>query len=514
MSRRKTMRRIKECLRLFHEAGMNQSQLSRALSISRSTVQDYLKRFAESNLSWPDAQQLPDDALERRLFCERSPSSRRVTLDFEYIHQELKRPGVTLQLLWEEYCKEHPDGYSYSQFCNHYRIWKKKLKTWMRQHHVGGEKVFADYSGKKPVIVDLLTGEVRQMELFVMSWGASHYLYAEAQPSQEIAHWVAGHVRAFEYFGCVPKFVVPDNLKSAVTKACRYDPDVNRSYTELADHYKFGVLPARPAKPKDKAKVENGVLIVQRWILARLRNRIFHSLAELNKAIRELLEEANQRSMQRLKKSRRQLFEELDKPNALALPAQRYSFSQWRTATCGFDYHVQIEKHYYTVPYQYYGKELDVRFNERVVELFYNRQRIALHQRNFKQYGYTTIKEHLPPKQQKHLQWTPARLINWAAKIGQNTHKLIVKIIESKRYPEQGFRPALGVLQLTKNYNHERVESAAGIALRYNRIRVGEIRDILKKGVDLQPQDHDRGTVQNVDNVRGPAYYKQKTGEK
>jgi transposase len=508
------MRRIKECLRLYHEAGMNQSQLSRALSLARSTVQDYLKRFAESDLSWTAAQGMSDEALEKRLFCQQSLPSRRMTLDFEYLYQELKRPGVTLQLLWEEYRREHPNGYSYSQFCNHYRSWKKKLKTWMRQHHVGGEKVFADYSGKKPVIVNPITGEVQQAELFVMSWGASHYLYAEAQPSQEIAHWIAGHVHAFEYFGCVPKFVVPDNLKSAVTKACRYDPDVNRSYTELADHYKFGVLPARPVKPKDKAKVENGVLIVQRWILARLRNRIFHSLAELNGAIRELLEEANQRPMQLLKKNRRQLFEELDKPNALALPTERYSFSQWRSASCGFDYHVQVEKHYYTVPYQYYGKQLDVRFNERVVEFFYNRQRIALHRRNFKQYGYTTLKEHLPPRQQKHLQWTPARLINWAAKIGPNTNKLIVKIIEAKRYPEQGYRPALGVLQLTKNYNHERLENAAAIALRYNRIRVGEIRDILKKGVDLQPQDHDRGTVQNVDNVRGPAYYKQKAGEK
>ncbi len=283
------MRRIKECLRLYHEAGMNQSQLSRALSLARSTVQDYLKRFAESDLSWTAAQVMSDEALEKRLFCQQSLPSRRMTLDFEYLHQELKRPGVTLQLLWEEYRREHPNGYSYSQFCNHYRSWKKKLKTWMRQYHVGGEKVFADYSGKKPVIVNPITGEVQQAELFVMSWGASHYLYAEAQPSQEIAHWIAGHVHAFEYFGCVPKFVVPDNLKSAVTKACRYDPDVNRSYTELADHYKFGVLPARPVKPKDKAKVENGVLIVQRWILARLRNRIFHSLAELNGAIRELL---------------------------------------------------------------------------------------------------------------------------------------------------------------------------------------------------------------------------------
>jgi transposase len=508
------MRRIKECLRLFHEAGMNQSQLSRVLSIARSTVQDYLKRFDESGLNWADAQGMPDDALERLLFGQRLPSPRQQELDFQYIHKELKRPGVTLQLLWDEYGKEHPNGYSYSQYCNHYRRWKKQLKTWMRQRHVGGEKIFADYSGKKPVIVDSITGEIQQVELFVMSWGASHYLYAEAQPSQEIAHWIAGHVHAFEYFGCVPKFVIPDNLKSAVTRACRYDPDVNRSYTELADHYKFGVLPARPVKPKDKAKVENGVLLIQRWILARLRNRIFHTLAELNKAIRELLEEANQRPMQLLKKNRRQLFEELDKPNALALPAERFSFHQWRSATSGFDYHVQVEKHYYTVPYQYYRKQLDVRFNERVVEFFYNRQRIALHRRSFKQYGYTTLEEHLPPKQQKHLQWTPARLVDWAAKIGPNTNTLIVKIFGAKRYPEQGYRPALGVLQLAKTYNHDRLENAAAIALRYNRIRVGEIRDILKKGVDLQTQDHDRGTVQNVNNVRGPAYYKQKAGEK
>lgn len=508
------MRRTKECLRLSFDSDMNQSQIARVLSIARSTVQDYLKRFEQSQLSWESASQLCDTELEERLFAKKSLPSRCQVLDFKYVHKELKRPGVTLQLLWEEYIASQPDGYRYSQYCTHYRSWRKKLKTWMRQTHIGGQKVFADYSGKRPSFIDLHTGEVRDAELFVMSWGASHYLYAEAQPSQELEHWIMGHVRAFEYFECVPKLVVPDNLKSAVTKACRYDPDVNRSYTELADHYKFGPLPTRPGKPKDKAKVENGVLIVQRWILARLRNRIYHSIAELNIAIRELLIDANNRPMQKLKRSRRELFQELDKPNALPLPAVKYTFSKWLTTSSGFDYHIQVEKHFYSVPYQQYGKDLDVRFNERIVEIFFKRKRVALHYRNFKQYGYTTAEEHLPPKHRHHLQWTPARLINWGCKIGFHTGQLIKRVLESKRYPEQGYRPARGIIHLGNSFGNDRLEEAAKIALQHNRIRVSEIRTILKKGIDQQPTEQDLGTVQNRTNVRGQDYFKKKAGAK
>lgn len=508
------MRRIKETLRLSFDGKMNQSQVSRALSLARSTVQDYLKRFSQQGMRWEDVVHLSDEELGRLLFPKETDKPRRAMLDFDYIHNELKRPGVTLQLLWEEYISGQPDGYRYSQFCKYYRKWQKKLKTWMRQIHVGGEKVFADYSGKKPFIIISHTGEVKHLELFVMSWGASHYLYAEAQPSQELVHWIMGHVRAFEYFGCVPRLVVPDNLKAAVSKACVYDPDVNRSYTELADHYGFGVLPARPGKPKDKAKVETGVQIVQRWILARLRNRIYHSVADLNLAIRELLEEANSRPMQRLGRSRKELFLAVDKPHANPLPASRYVFSRWITASCGFDYHIQVEKHYYSVPYQYYGTQFDVRFNERVVEIFVNRRRIALHQRNLKEYGYTTNEEHLPPKHRGYLQWTPARLINWGCKIGFHTGQLVKAILASKRYPEQGFRPARAVLQLGQSFGNDRLEKAAEIALQHNRIRVREIKEILKKAMNRQPDELDQGTVQNITNIRGADYFKKKAGGK
>lgn len=377
----------------------------------------------------------------------------------------------------------------------------------MRQPHVAGERLFVDYSGKKLHITNLQTGEIRSVELFVMAWGASHYLYAEAQESQCIQSWVMGHVRAFEYFGCVPHLVVPDNLKSAVTKAHLYDPDINRSYTDLAQYYGFGVLPARPAKPKDKPKVENGVLIVQRWIIAALRHRVFYTMGSLNAAIRELLNKANAKPLQRLKQTRLDLFTALDKPKALPLPEQPYQFHEWMKATAGFDYHVSVEQHYYSVPWELYGKQLDIRLSERTVEAFHKQQRVALHHRNKTAYGYTTNPQHMPKAHQKYLDWTPARLLLWAKKIGPNTQTLVNHILSTKTHPQQGFRPAIGVLRLGKTYGEDRLEAASGIALQMKLIRVSEITDLLKNGADRNPPEKTPGSVMNRTQTRGASYY-------
>ncbi len=415
---------------------------------------------------------------------------------------------MTLQLLWEEYKGERADGYGYSQFCALYREWSKKLKIYMRQPHVGGEKVFVDYSGKKLCCHDVKTGRKREVELFVMAWGASHYLYAEAQMSQGSNDWIMGHVRGFDYFGCVPRLVVPDNLKSAVTRACRYDPDINRTYAELAEHYGIGVLPAKPYKAKDKSKVETGVQIIQRWIVARLRNRRFYSISELNGAIRELLDEANRKPMQKLKKSRHELFEELDRPNAGKLPEHRYIYHEWLTCKVGFDYHIEADKRYYSVPYQWYGKQMDVRVTERTIEVFSKGERICIHQRAMDEYAYTTVPEHMPLSHRKVSHWTPARLINWGHTIGLHTGSLIERIILSKPHPEQGFRPARGIIRLGEMYGNNRLETACAIAGHYGLLRVRQIHAILKNGKDRGfAIPDDSRTVTNTGNIRGKAYY-------
>ena len=509
MPERKTMRRIRECYRLYFETHLTQKQIAELLKIGRSTVWDYLSKLKVSGLSWDEVKGLSEEALEHRLYSRPPCASDRPLPDCAHIHQELRKNSmVTLQLLWEEYKQNHPNGYGYSRFCVIYKDWCKPLTVSMRQSHVGGEKLFVDYSGKRPHIRDRITGKDKPVELIVMAWGASHYLYAEAQESQELKCWTMGHVRAFEYFECVARLTVPDCLKSAVTKASLYDPDVNRTYTDLANHYGFGVLPARSGKPRDKPKVENGVLIIQRWILAALRHRVFYSIDEMNLAIRQLLEVANNKPMQILKRSRRELFLELDKPNALPLPAQRFEYHEWLKQTVNIDYHIEAYKHYYSVPYIWYGKTVSIVAKEKTIEIYHKTKRIAIHMRDDKPYTYTTLTEHMPLHHQKHIEWTPQRLILWAKKSGNNTGVLIEKIIMSKVHPQQGFRPALGIMRLGKSFGNDRLEQAAELALRYNLTRVKQISEILKKGLDKKLNDHnDAGTVINKENIRGPQYY-------
>lgn len=507
MPERKSMRRIKECLRLYYEAHQSQAAVARALGVARSTVWDYLQRVEREELSWAQLRDLPADELEARLFnTPKQGEDTRPLPVWEDVHKQLhSKTYVTLRVLWEEHIADHLDGYSYPRFCVHYREWAKRHGVYMRQRHIGGEKLFVDYSGKKPCIRDVKTGEDREVELLVMSWGFSQYSYVEAHESQSLPDWIMGHRRGYEYFGCAPHVEVDDNLKSAVNKACRYDPDLNRTFTEFAEHYGVAVVPARPRKPKDKGKVENAVLVVQRWILARIRNRVFYSLAALNAAIAELLEEFNGRPMQKLPRSRRQLFMEVDKPNALALPSRPFVYREWKFPRVAFDYHVDVDQHFYSVPWTLARQVVSVRVMEKTVEVFHKRDRVALHQRDDTPHQYTTAREHMPLAHQKHIEWSPARLYKWADQVGPSTRQLIEKIIKTKFHPQQGFRPAVGVLRQGKIYGNERLETAAKISLRFGFVRVRQIADLLKNGMDKDPKPTE--TVKNAGRVRGRGYY-------
>lgn len=510
MPERKSMRRIKDCLRLHFESRLSQAAIARTLQVARSTVWDYLERVKKSGKFWSDLKAMDDEHLEELLFTglQPHPAMQRPLPDWEQVHKELhSKSYVTLRILWQEYIKTHPDGYSYPRFAVYYRKWAQRFKVYMRQRHIGGEKLFVDYSGKKPRIRDMRTGEEREVELLVMAWGASQYVYVEAQESQQLPQWIMGHRRGYEYFGCAPHIEVDDNLKSAVVKAHRYDPDVNRTFTEFAQHYGVAVIPTRPSKPKDKPKVENAVLLAQRWILACLRNRVFYSLAELNKAIRELVDIFNDKRMQRLPKSRRQLFLELDKPNALPLPTQPFEYREWVFPTVAFDYHIEVDHHFYSVPWTMARRQVSVRVTEKTVEVFDKQDRIALHARSRAQHQYTTVTEHMPPAHQKMVDWTPARLYAWAQQIGISTRQLIEKVIKTKFHPQQGFRPAMGILRLGKTYGNDRLEAAAKIALDFGFLRVQQITDLLKNGRDKLPSQIPIATIPNTDNVRGRDYY-------
>ncbi len=411
--------------------------------------------------------------------------------------------------LWAEYKEIHPEGYQYTQFCEYYRRWRGKLDYCMRQEHRAGEKVFVDYCGG-PVVVDPGTGEVVATQMFVAVWGASNYTFAEATLTQSLPHWTSSHVRALEYFGCAPSIFVPDNLKSGVVKASLYEPELNRSYEELAGHYGCAVVPARPYKPCDKAKVEAGVLVVQRWILAVLRHRVFFSVAELNVAIAELLEGLNTRALRKIKKSRRELFETLDRPNAKALPERPYEYAEWKRARVNLDYHVELERHYYSVPFRLLREEVEARLTATMVEVFYKHERVACHARSEVPHVPTTLKEHMPPAHQKQLEWTPTRIIEWAGKTGPGTSLVVEKIMSSRVHPEQGYRACLGILRnLVGHYGAARVEAAAGRALEFNTCNYRSMRSILERGLDRQTKagESEQTALPFHANVRGGQYY-------
>jgi transposase len=509
------MRKVHDVLRLHFGLKMPQRQIARSIQVSQSTVSEYLTRFEQSGLSWPLPEGFDDHRLQQKLFGPGSGKPEgtvaRPLPDFEQIRHELATDRHTsLQLLWEEYREAHPDHpYSYTSFWRHYDQWRTHQDLVMRQEHRAGEKLFVDWAGAKIPIYARETGEVTQTSLFVAVLGASNYTYAEATASQEMEPWIGAHVRTFEFLGGLPQVVVPDNARTAVTKPCRYEPDLNPTYQEMAMHYGVGVVPARVRKPRDKAKVEVGVQIAQRWIVAALRHRKFFSLSELNTAIRELLEKLNRRPFKKRDGCRRSLFEQIDQPALRALPAERYDLSVWAKATVNIDYHVQVDESFYSVPHALAQKAVEVRTTPTTVEIFYQGSRVASHVRARKPYTAVTLEEHRPKAHQACLQWPPSRLIDWAQKTGPFSAQLFRQILDRYPHPEMGYRSCLGLLRLGEKYGPKRLESACERALVVGAASYKSVKSILAHSLDLQPipaqQEPPRGT--GHDNIRGAGYY-------
>jgi transposase len=507
------MRKNKEILRLKHELNLSTRQIAESLNISHSTVGDVLRRAGGAGLSWPLPEGLDDATLQAKLYPGNpGPAHGRAEPDLEWVHRELRRKGVTMQLLWAEYKQAHVDGYQYTQFCDRYNRWHGKLNLVLRQSHRAGEKTFLDYVGPTVPIVDPRTGEVHEAYVFVAVLGASSYTYAEATWSQDLWDWIGANCRAFEFFGGVTDILVPDNLKAGVTLASRYDPEVNRSYAEMAAHYGTVVIPTRPRKPRDKAKAEAGVLLVERWILAALRNRRFFSLAELNEAIAELLVRLNNQLFQKLSGSRRSLYETLDRPALRPLPGQRYELAEWKKAKANIDYHVQVEHNFYSVPHQLVHVELEVRLTGAVVEVFHAGKRVASHLRLRGKGQYSTDPQHRPIAHQKHLEWTPSRIIHWAGTVGPAAAQLVQAIMADRPHPEQGYRACLGILRLSNHFTPERLEAAAARAVAIGATTYRSVQSILQQGLDRIPLPLDAGGSPPTPvhpNVRGPEYYRQ-----
>jgi transposase len=508
---RTSMRKIREVLRLKWKLGLSHRQIERSVRLGYGTVCGYLQRAKRQELSWEQVEGLSDAELEARLFPPppRPAPGGRALPDWAEVHRELKKKGVTLSLLWEEYRERHPQGYGYSRFCELYRSWEGRLDVCLRQHYEGGEKLLVDYAGQTVGVVDRRSGEVREAQIFVAVLGASNFTYAEATWSQALEDWIGSHERTFEALGGVSELVVPDNLKSGVTKPCRYEPDINRTYAELAEHYGVAVVPARVRKPRDKAKAESAVLQVERWILARLRNQRFFSLGELNQRIAELLVELNDRPLKVLGLSRRQLFEQVDRPALRPLPERSYEMAEWSKVRVGPDYHVEFEGHYYSVPYQLVGEQLDLRATSRVVEVLDRGKRVAAHRRDRRRGRHTTLAEHMPKAHQAYLEWTPRRLVEWAAKTGPATAELVEQIMLSRAHPQQGFRSCLGLMRLGKRYGTERLEAACRRALSIQGLSYKSVRSILDTGLDREPLEEpaEAAPIEHG-NVRGAGYYR------
>lgn len=509
------MRKIREILRLKWECGLSLSKIGESCDLSKSAVGDCLKRAEMAGVTWPLPDELDDRALEARLYATGVKTVGTLSTipppDWAEAHMELKKKGVTRMLLWQEWRATQPDCVSYSRYCELYDEWSKKQRLSMRQVHKAGERLFVDYAGATIPVVDAKTGEVRAAQIFVAVWGASNFAFAEASWSQDLPSWISSHVSALEYFGCVPEITTPDNLKSGVTKACRYDPDLNPTYGELASHYGFAIIPARARKPKDKAKAEAGVLLVTRWIIAALRKRKFFSLAELNEAVLELLERLNDKPFQKMPGSRRSVFESLDRPAAKPLPEMRYVYAEVLKARVNIDYHVAVDDHFYSVPYQLRGEEVKIRLTINTVEILFKNRRIYAHRRSYKKWDFTTIAEHMPEAHKKHLEWTPVRIVSWAATIGKATAEVAAEIIRCHAHPEQGYRSCLGLIRLGDRYGKERLEEACKRAITFRAYRYKSVKSILEKGLDRGPPDA-RTTADlkpiHHSNIRGGAYYK------
>jgi transposase len=505
-----SMRKVREVLRLAMVCNMGNREVARSCHVSHGTVGNYLRLARHSGLTYHQIELMDDNEL-RRMLKDKSavhPVESRPQPDWAWVHQEMKKKGVTLTLLWEEYRDIHPDGYQSTQFCELYRRYKRKLSPSMRQSHKAGEKMFTDYAGQTVPILDGKTGLVRDAEIFVAVLGASNYTYAEATWNQSLPNWIGSHIRSFEYFEGVPTIVVPDNLKSGVSRACRYEPDINPTYHDMAVHYGTAIIPARVRRPKDKAKVEVGVQIVERWILAVLRNRTFFSLVELNEAISELLKKLNEKSFKKLKGSRLSWFETMERDMLKPLPESRYELAEWKKVRVNIDYHIEFKGHYYSVPYRLVREEVELRSTARTIEVFKNGKRVASHKRNY-QGGHTTQKDHMPKSHQRYLEWTPSRIIRWAGTIGPSCAQVVETVMETRTHPEQGFRSCLGILRLEKAYSRERLEAACTRAIAIGGCSYRSVKSILEKGLDKEPLPETAASDREIkhDNIRGRGYY-------
>ena len=505
------MRKVREVLRLKYACGASERVIAQSIGIGRTAVAEYIRRAAVIGITWPVPAEVDDAALERKLFAPAgyNPPRSKPVPDWGRVHAELRRRGVTLALLWQEYRSLDADGYGYSRFCDLYGEWRRGVTATMRQTHAAGEKLFVDFAGDTVPVFDALTGEVRDTKIFVAVLGASNYTYAEARFSEALPDWIGAHVNALAFLGGVPRAIVCDNLKAGVTTASRYEPGVNRTYLDLAAHYGTTIMPARPRKPRDKAKVEAAVLIVQRWVLARLRDRRFFSLVELNAAIRVLVEELNGRLMRKLGASRREFFETLDRPALLPLPAETYQYAEWRRARVAPDYHVEVQRHFYSVPFRLIREVVEVRTTEATIEVFHRGVRVASHARSPVKHRHTTIPEHMPSAHRRHASWTPARLLAAADKIGPSTVALCEAIMRTRPHPEQGFRSCLGILSLARSYGPVRLEAACHRGITIGAAGYRSIASILETGLDkaFLPETAPDADPIRHGNIRGRDYF-------
>lgn len=499
------MRMIKEVLRLHYSCGLSQKKISKALGCSHGTAAEYIHRAKAAGLTWPLPDELDDTQLERRLYPPAAKNnSARQQPDCGRIREELKIKGVTLVQLWAEYREDYPDGYGLTQFCDIYRLFDKTMNLSMRQMHKAGHKAFSDFAGKTQRIVDPHTGEVEMAHLFVCTLGASSFTFAELFADETTESWCNGQARAFQYFDGVTEILVPDNPKPVVTKACPYEPDVNPTFAQMAAHFDVAVIPARVRKPKDKAKVEAAVGLATRWILAVLRHRTFFSLAEANIAVLELLEKLNDRAFKKVPGSRRSLYESLDRPALKPLPANSFEYAEIKRAAVGIDYHIEYDRHYYSVPHQLRKEVVEVRATSTTIEILFKGKRVASHPRNFILHHHTTLNEHRPKNHQEYGDWAPDRIINWASKIGPSATQLVAHIMQQRKLPEQGYRSCMGILRLSKNFGEPRLEAACNRAVAIGGFSYKSVKSILSSGLDQRPlpeQPHQLAIVH--ENIRG-----------
>ena len=504
------MRKVREVLRLKHALGMSYRKISEATGVGKTQAAEYVRRAAVAGIAWPVPDDIDDVELDRRLSPVAGDNERtRPAVDWPAIEIELKRRGVTLALLWQEYLAENPTGYSYTRFCELHGIWKKTVSATMRQTHVAGEKLFVDWAGDTIGVVDPATGEVHQARIFVAALGASNYTYAEGRWTETLPDWIGAHVNAFNAIGGVPQALVPDNLKAGITKPSRYEPGINRTYKDLADHYDCVVLPTRIVKPRDKAKVEVAVQIVERFVLAKLRNRTFFSLAELNVAIRDCVTAINAKVMRRVGKSRAELLETLERPALKALPNEPYAYATWKRARVAPDYHIEIEDHFYSVPSKLIREVVEARITSATVEIFHRGTRIASHAFSAVRNRHTTITAHMPSAHRRYAEWTPAKMMDGAAEIGPATVALFEAIMKAKPHPEQGFRSCLGIISLVKSYGAARVAAACRRGNDVGSTSYGSIAAILKHGLDKAYAETAAPEAAPIlhGNIRGAGYY-------